>query len=804
MPFHTPRTPTLASLKDTTPRRPRKTPSGSTVSKKLTPGQLDEKQKAEADLVRQRQLAQNRLQSSWEIIFEKYGRDFEGITDEIDPVTGDILVDNGHLRGLEYVSDGEDSEEDMEDSEAEAEAEAEGDEEVKKLEDIFRWGGIAGGSSKKRKRDEEEQENGPKSSGKKKAKKPKLAKMADKKPQCDHCQYQDELDDTECQHCSPAATSKPVRLKTAETDRSPQLPLTEIEQSAPSLPMDSYNVKKLGSHGAAVVKALERAKTGASSPLAGRSMGLPSSPPPLPASSPLARRERASLVPKSAPRSILKQMSSPAPFHIPDDEMDELSMPSPLPSGKLLLQHMSPFSKATQSIETPVKERRTMRMVSVEIQTPPSAKTEAPINTPVRKTHTNSTNVTRMVSVEIQTPPSAKTEAPINTPVRKTNTTSNNVTRNSHSKNDKAALPTLPSTKKKTKEASIPSEKTDASPPTKKPHANEPECLSPLLRNNDMWAPPPPESDPFYNPLWSDQHPDGTPAYFPPRRSIPMETIAQTPTVPKHKKPHKSPVNSLGPIHPNKVTSRKAETVKTEAKKEPTNTPSKRPRRKSESVKREIKTEPAATPSRKTSTRKRIPATTGRKADSDWEARHETGGARLLDFLEDWDKTKQEKDAAAAAATTEKHTPIITLEDDDDDDVIIVGEEVSMQDAVQQQTSDSGPSQSPSSPVLPSSPPPQKELTINISENTSTPPTEPSPPLPPPSVRSRKSKTPSKTAVPLKTPAKPPGRLVSRSPFVQTPGKQPEVDRCGEQGFKCQKMFCFKCMGLEGEEDDLI
>ena len=46
--------------------------------------------------------AQNdfRLKSVFESIFEKYGRDFDGIGDEIDMETGEIVVNNGHIEGM--------------------------------------------------------------------------------------------------------------------------------------------------------------------------------------------------------------------------------------------------------------------------------------------------------------------------------------------------------------------------------------------------------------------------------------------------------------------------------------------------------------------------------------------------------------------------------------------------------------------------------------------------------------------------------------------------------------------------------
>lgn len=52
------------------------------------------------ELARERLASQTRLKNSWESIIERYSRDFEGVADEIDTVTGKIVVDNGHLRTL--------------------------------------------------------------------------------------------------------------------------------------------------------------------------------------------------------------------------------------------------------------------------------------------------------------------------------------------------------------------------------------------------------------------------------------------------------------------------------------------------------------------------------------------------------------------------------------------------------------------------------------------------------------------------------------------------------------------------------
>lgn len=76
-------------------------------------------------LERSRAAAALRLKSSFERIFEKYGRDFTGVGDEIDLRTGEIVVDNGHLQSLQDVEIGaadgadEDGQDDQDDQDAE-------------------------------------------------------------------------------------------------------------------------------------------------------------------------------------------------------------------------------------------------------------------------------------------------------------------------------------------------------------------------------------------------------------------------------------------------------------------------------------------------------------------------------------------------------------------------------------------------------------------------------------------------------------------------------------------------------------
>ncbi|KEY65153.1 hypothetical protein S7711_04243 [Stachybotrys chartarum IBT 7711] len=74
------------------------------------------------DLSLKRAHADHRFQATMAHIFDKYGRDFEGIGDEIDMFTGEIVVNNGHLhrmRNERDVGDGthldEDEDEDEDD-----------------------------------------------------------------------------------------------------------------------------------------------------------------------------------------------------------------------------------------------------------------------------------------------------------------------------------------------------------------------------------------------------------------------------------------------------------------------------------------------------------------------------------------------------------------------------------------------------------------------------------------------------------------------------------------------------------------
>lgn len=64
----------------------------------------------DADLNERRARNNFRLKSIFESIFEKYGRDFDGIGDEIDMRTGEIVVNNGHVLGMKNERDAGDME----------------------------------------------------------------------------------------------------------------------------------------------------------------------------------------------------------------------------------------------------------------------------------------------------------------------------------------------------------------------------------------------------------------------------------------------------------------------------------------------------------------------------------------------------------------------------------------------------------------------------------------------------------------------------------------------------------------------
>ena len=66
---------------------------------------VDRPEIKDVELRRRRAQNDRRLKSIFESIFDKYEKDFEGVGDEIDLETGEIVVDNGHVSGLGYQRD---------------------------------------------------------------------------------------------------------------------------------------------------------------------------------------------------------------------------------------------------------------------------------------------------------------------------------------------------------------------------------------------------------------------------------------------------------------------------------------------------------------------------------------------------------------------------------------------------------------------------------------------------------------------------------------------------------------------------
>ncbi|KAJ4862911.1 centromere protein scm3 domain-containing protein [Trichoderma breve] len=69
------------------------------------PFEVEAKRDPDYKLSVERAYADQRFQITMAHIFEKYGRDFDGIGDEIDLVTGEIVVNNGHVRNMRDEGD---------------------------------------------------------------------------------------------------------------------------------------------------------------------------------------------------------------------------------------------------------------------------------------------------------------------------------------------------------------------------------------------------------------------------------------------------------------------------------------------------------------------------------------------------------------------------------------------------------------------------------------------------------------------------------------------------------------------------
>lgn len=71
----------------------------------LEPEEINAQRDPAVQLEQSRAVAAYKLKSRWEHIFEKYGKDFTDEGDEIDIATGEVVVDNGHIRSLDDADD---------------------------------------------------------------------------------------------------------------------------------------------------------------------------------------------------------------------------------------------------------------------------------------------------------------------------------------------------------------------------------------------------------------------------------------------------------------------------------------------------------------------------------------------------------------------------------------------------------------------------------------------------------------------------------------------------------------------------
>ncbi|KAA8905497.1 hypothetical protein FN846DRAFT_950785 [Sphaerosporella brunnea] len=438
-----PRTPRTPAPRANTPK------SAKSVLKKKTPrnsatpvSEAKQKALADAELARERELVSDRLKSSWELIFQKYGQNFDDIADEIDPVTGEIVVDNGHLRGMQDES------------------------ELVSDDEVFRWGDFLNpdrppkSKSKKRKRDDNEE---------------------------DVCAACEDSESGTCGRCESKGTKAlpfgslingSVPADASSSDGVPSSPEDPQAPLLTQLPSDDFLLAQLGSYGPAVLKAMRSFREPKDIPSNAKSSS-PSMPP-------LDSRSKStkSSTSKGQTAEVAKygskesMPSTPEPSRkkrktmtivIPDSEMDELCSPDSPSISSLYRKLASPIAAKSTPTKSIGKGKGKESRLSISIVAGDDSEDE-------------------LQSHAAPTPVSAA-GTPIPTSSRRQH------------------IPFTP------KRFSIPT-------PTFKPI---PRSVPPVTLN--PWSKS--HNDPFFSPLWDDEHPDGTPFNFPIR--TPTALIPQTP-----------------------------------------------------------------------------------------------------------------------------------------------------------------------------------------------------------------------------------------------------------------------------------
>ncbi|KAL0633195.1 hypothetical protein Q9L58_007879 [Maublancomyces gigas] len=431
---------------------------------------------AEEELARQRFLSQSRLRLSWEGIFAKYSKNFEGIADEIDQVTGEIVVDNGHVRGMPVSIAGE----------------------------------------------------GPPKAAKKSLSCDAVVKRdvdgdasALVEVGCEACRFQDELDDSICSSCSLQGSSLLATPATAVAGAVANLTLNRLASRTRSsstmtesplrnsrrvssvdepmvgtprsqvkdIPSDAFIFKKPGNHGAAVVGLL--AKT--------RAQTVMSSPVPVFSQDDTPSKNRTDYIQGGRTEVEMSPHRAKSPFFAtaPPPAMGTLaSQLKPLKSSKISADQADIRTWSSTRVATWMLTEKVLHDIE-----------DLDLVHTIKEHHVSGDVIA--------------------------SSTVDGITFEDLS--DKLGI--LSFSKRMTLWSAILKLRTLALSP---PRRSQRQITSPTLNSMsvdsatrtkevNLWAPPPVQEDPFYSHIWGDEHPDGTPLKFLPRTAGPMFFKSEAP-----------------------------------------------------------------------------------------------------------------------------------------------------------------------------------------------------------------------------------------------------------------------------------
>lgn len=461
----------------------------SDLSHTISPLTLAASLAAEQELARQRFLSQSKLKNTWENIFAKYSQDFDGIADEIDQATGEIVVDNGHVRGMD---DNTKSAKDNEERELRR-IMGGGKAATEKVKRPLLWDGMR--LATKRDNSEDSGSEGT---------------------HCEACRLQDELDDSVCLSClpriSPLITPSPTDPATAAATvthlaldsasvpsatpvksastmakftlrKSPRASLAndgnvlvstgdDILPNAEDIPSDAFILEKLGSRGAVVVDLLAKA----------RAQGC---------------------------------MSSPVPIFTGQDDTPGKSRTSYTRGDRI-------------EVEISPSRARPPKAPSPAMKTPiPQPKSPKSPNTCIDQAEVRTWTPTKVTTWMLANGILHDVDdIDLARAVKKHQVSGAVIFGNLTFRDLKVKLEILSFSKRMQLWSGILKLKALApSPPRRSQrHTTSPlfNSISTETQELSVWDPPPIQDDPFYSHIWRDEHPDGTPAKFPPRMVGPI------------------------------------------------------------------------------------------------------------------------------------------------------------------------------------------------------------------------------------------------------------------------------------------